>query len=79
MNVLAAGYPIATLVACDASAPGDDIEETINAGGSSLSYDAATDRYSYVWRTNKAWKGTCRLLVVRLSDGTDHFAKFRFR
>lgn len=33
-----------------------------------------------VTNTNdKAWKGTCRILVVRLSDGTDHVAKFRFK
>ncbi len=50
-----------------------------NGGGSSLTYDATSNRYSYTWKTEKAWKGTCRVLVIRLSDGTDHFAKFRFR
>ncbi|MGH9905990.1 MAG: PxKF domain-containing protein [Pyrinomonadaceae bacterium] len=59
--------------------PGDTIEETVNAGGSSLSYDATTDLYTYVWKTNKAWKGNCRILAVRLNDGTEHLAKFRFR
>jgi hypothetical protein len=79
LNVFAADYPASTVVPCDVAEPGDVIEETANAGGSSLTYDAATGRYTYVWKTNKAWKGTCRLLVVRLNDGTDHFAKFRFR
>jgi hypothetical protein len=51
----------------------------LTAGGSSLSYDAVSDRYNYVWKTNKAWKGTCRILLVKLNDGTDHFAKFRFK
>ena len=79
LNIFAPGHPASSQIACDVNAPGDDIEQTVNAGGSSLSYDATTDRYSYTWKTDKAWKGTCRLLVVRLSDGTDHFAKFRFK
>jgi hypothetical protein len=79
LNIIVAGYPVSSSIPCEASAPGDEIEETVNAGGSSLTYDATTDRYSYVWKTNKAWKGTCRILVVRLDDGTDHFAKFRFK
>jgi hypothetical protein len=29
----------------------DGIEETLTAGGSSLSYDAASDIYTYVWKT----------------------------
>ena len=79
LNIIVAGYPISSPIPCEASAPGDDIEETVNAGGSSLTYDATTDRCNYVWKTNKAWKGTCRILVVRLDDGTDHFAEFRFK
>ena len=79
LNIFAAGYPASSQIPCEAGLPGDEIEETVNPGGSSLSYDATTDRYTYVWRTNRAWRGTCRILVVRLSDGTDHFAKFRFR
>ncbi len=79
LNIFAAGYPTSSQNACDANEPGTVIEETITAGGSSLNYDAAADVYSYVWKTNKAWKGNCRILNVRLSDGTDHLAKFRFR
>jgi len=79
LNIFAAGYPTSSLVACDATEPGSVIDETITAGGSSLSYDAAADRYTYVWKTNKAWKVTCRMLVLRLTDGSDHFAKFRFK
>ena len=79
LNIMAAGYPASSPVACNANEPGAVIEETVNAGGSSLTYDASTDRYSYVWKTNKAWKGTCRIFVMRLIDGSDHFAKFNFK
>lgn len=30
----------------------DAVSETVNVGGSSLSYDAATDTYTYVWKTD---------------------------
>lgn len=79
LDIFAAGYPASSPIVCDASEPGSTVDETVNAGGSSLTYDAATDRYTYVWKTNKAWKGACRILIVRLSDGSDHFAKFRFK
>jgi hypothetical protein len=79
LNIMAAGYPASSPVTCNANEPGAVIEETVNASANTLTYDAVSDRYSYVWKTNKAWKGTCRILVVRLNDGSDHFAKFSFK
>lgn len=46
--------------------------ETETAGHSSLTYDAASGRYHYVWKTDKAWAGTCRRLVLGLDDSSDH-------
>ena len=54
------------------------VEQTVTAGGSSLSYDALADQYVYVWKSDKAWAGTCRRLDVTLSDGTRHVAHFKF-
>jgi len=54
-------------------------EGTVTAGGSSLTYDQATDQYTYVRKTNTAWKNTCRTLTVKLNDGTTHSANFRFK
>jgi len=79
LGILAAGYPASSPIACDASEPGTVIEETVTAGASSLQYCASSERYTYVWKTNKSWRGTCRMLVVRLDDNTAHLAKFRFR
>lgn len=79
LNIFAAGYPKSTVVACDATAPVDNIEQTVTAGGSSLSYDPTTGQYNYVWKTDKAWAGTCRLLIVTFVDGTTQYAKFRFK
>jgi hypothetical protein len=78
LNIIAAGYPVSSPIACDASAPSEELTETVNAGGSSLSYDTTTGQYIYVWKTDKSWATSCRILVVRLSDGTDHMARFNF-
>jgi hypothetical protein len=43
-----------------------------------LSYNAAQDRYTYLWRTEKAWAGTCRQLNVVLADGTYHPTNVHF-
>jgi len=70
LAVLAAGAPQSGKLACDSNAPQDAVEQTVTAGGSGLSYDAVTDQYTYVWKTDKTWGGTCRQLQVRLSDGS---------
>jgi hypothetical protein len=79
LDIFAAGYPKVQAVACSSSAPIDDVEQTVTAGASSLSYDAASGLYSYTWKTDKAWAGQCRQLVVRLVDGTEHVAAFMFK
>ena len=67
------------LIACDSTAPLVDLEETLTAGNSSLSYDPAADQYTYVWKTDSSWTGTCRQLVVQLNDGSLHRANFKFK
>ena len=51
----------------------------VTAGGSSLIYDAANDRYNYVWKTESSWAGMCRQLIVRLNDGSERVAFFKFK
>jgi len=53
------------------------IEQTVSAGKSSLSYNATTDQYTYVWKTRKDWRG-CRQLVVRFDDAEEYKAYFKF-
>jgi hypothetical protein len=63
---------------CDGSATTDPVEQTVSASARGLKYDASTQTYRYVWKTDKAWAGTCRELTVRLHDGTDHVMNFKF-
>ena len=80
LNIFATGYPASQNVSCGSGGSGgsDAIEETVTAGNSSLQYEPGTQRYIYVWKTDKAWSGTCRLLIVKLIDGTEHTAFFQF-
>lgn len=78
LNIFAPGSPSVALIPCGSTALVDDIEQTVTAGGSSLTYDATADQYVYVWKTDPAWAGTCRQLNVKLNDGTDHRANFNF-
>lgn len=49
------------------------------AAGNGLSYDADTDTYSWIWQTDRAWRGSCRELVVRLTDDTQHVVAVEVR
>jgi hypothetical protein len=79
LDIFRDGYPANAAYPCDGSAPTDATEPTVTAGASGLSYDPATHRYTYVWKTDKAWAGTCRAFVIRLADGSPaKTATFRF-
>lgn len=78
LTIFAAGSPSSQPVTCDTSVPYDGVEQTVTAGGSSLSYHPASDTYAYVWKTQKAWTG-CRKLTLTFADGSVQEAVFEFR
>jgi hypothetical protein len=75
--IFAANSPASRPINCDPNVPQDPVP-TNTSGGSTLSYDASSDTYTYSWKTDSAWRGTCRQLVVTLRDGTPHVANFKF-
>jgi hypothetical protein len=77
LDVFRAGSQSSAVVAC-AAGPSDEIEQTSPSGGGSLSYDAASQTYTYLWRTDKGWRG-CRDLVLRFRDGSSVAARFTLR
>ena len=81
LNIFAAvpNNPGSGAITCDATAQLVNVEQTVAAGNSSLSYDAVADQYTYVWKTDSSWAGTCRQLVLQLNDGSIHRANFKFR
>jgi hypothetical protein len=79
LSIFAANSPASGLVTCATNAPVLDLTDTVTAGGSSLSYDSSGDQYVYVWKTESAWAGTCRQLIVSLNDGSAYRAGFKFK
>ncbi|MBR7837064.1 PxKF domain-containing protein [Actinospica durhamensis] len=78
LDVIAPGYPTVTQVNCSTGAPINTGTLTDTAGGSGLTYGAASDTYTYVWKTAKAMAGTCQVFRLQLVDCSDHTALFTF-
>jgi len=80
LAIFATGYPrVVTLASCSGGSS-DEIELTVSAGGSTLTYDPLAGLYTYVWKTQKAWSGSCRRLELEFADGsTNAYADFAFR
>jgi len=79
LKIIAAGYPASSSTPCGDHEPGSNIPEAVSTGDKTLSYDPVSDQYIYIWKTDREWKKTCRILIVRLADGSEHYARFRFR
>ena len=79
LDIFAAGFPVSQQIACGDGVTASQFEQTVTAGESNLSYDAESDTYTYVWKTEDSWAGTCRQLILRLNDGSERVAFFKFR
>jgi hypothetical protein len=76
MAIIASGYPQSRAISCTTLVPSG----TASPLAAKLFYGSAAfaNRYHEIWTSPKTWAGTCRLVLIRLSDGTDHVAYFRF-
>ncbi len=79
LDIFEAGFPRVERFDCASGASVDEIEETVTAGASALKFDTVSQRYEYVWKTDPAFAGSCRRLVLGFNDGSRHVADFRFR
>lgn len=75
-RVLQVGSPRSFPASCGSASLEKRVEEIVTQTGSRL--QSAGNRYTYIWKTNPAWAGTCRTLVVTLIDGSTHEALFHF-
>jgi hypothetical protein len=78
LSGLQAGSPSSRNVPCVAGAHERSVEQTVEARRSQLDYSRRSGQYRYVWKTSTSWAGTCRVLEVKLIDGTTHEALFHF-
>jgi CSLREA domain-containing protein len=72
------GYPKVVTETCTNSAT-DPIETFSSATSNSLTYDASSDQYTYVWKTDKSLAGKCVRLELGLIDGSTRVAHFKFK
>lgn len=79
LGIFTAGSPSSRAMACDTTSPLDAIESTVSAGDSSLSYAPGTMVYTYVWKTDKAWTGSCRQLSLHFGNGLTATTLFDFK
>jgi hypothetical protein len=35
-------------------------------------------KYIYNWKTDRRWAGTCRQLIIKFNDQTEHPVNFKF-
>ena len=77
LDIFETGYPKSQQIP-NPEVTVDGIEQTVTAGSSGLSYDPMTGQYTYVWKTDRAWAGQYRQLVVKLADGESYRANFKF-
>ena len=77
-DVFADGYPRSVAMPCGSTGEPAGSAATRSALRPRLAYKADHGLYVYRWKTDKAWAGSCRQLVVQLTDGSFHRANFRF-
>ena len=77
LDVFESGYPEARATSCDPGAVRHQVGETVNTKTSALTYDQATGQYTYLWKTERPWVGSCRELVLRLDDGQERVVRFQ--
>lgn len=74
LGIFASGYPRMATIDCTTGAQTGSFTPAQNSG---FRFDSANRHYTYDWKTDKGWKGTCRQLVLRFADGTERILRFR--
>ncbi|HEV7367278.1 MAG TPA: PxKF domain-containing protein [Gemmatimonadales bacterium] len=75
-GILAAGSPSSSSTPCLAGTSVTRVDDEDEDGNSGLR--ASGGRYTYYWKTDLDWAGSCRTFVLKLTDGTTHVALFSF-
>lgn len=77
LTVFETGYPRTRAVDCDPTTSVHEVNEAVNAKSNELTFDPASQRYTYVWKTERSRIGTCTELVFRFDDGQEQVARFK--
>jgi hypothetical protein len=77
LSIFAQGFPATQPMTC-AGVVTDPIGQIVPPGSSTLTYNPSLNQYQLNWKTEARWRNTCRQLTVRLKDGVNRVAWFRF-
>jgi hypothetical protein len=78
-HVLAGGYPQVAEIECGSGAePASGERARVLGRGRLLRVGHRGHGYSFLWKTRRAWAGSCRQLLLGLADGTVRRADYRF-
>jgi hypothetical protein len=72
------GLGVVTSVTWQTASCADWTPGSPQAAAGQLSYSAPSGRYTDAVSTSKSWKGSCRILVLELGDGTQHPVRVAF-
>jgi CSLREA domain-containing protein len=76
LNILAANFPQSIQINCATGLQIPSATPIVAPGSSALQFSKGV--YTYIWKTEASWMNTCRMLTLKLVDGTEHHAFFRF-
>lgn len=79
LNIFQPGFPTSVETECDMTVAADRVERQRRTTLSELTYSPQRAEYTYMWKTDKAWEGSCRVLILRFADGTEGRANFQFK
>ncbi|WP_066967442.1 PxKF domain-containing protein [Microbulbifer sp. Q7] len=80
LDILLGGQLFSTAANCSSGVQVNTLEDAAyTAGSSTLKYSPGSDTYQYNWKTEKSWSGSCRVLLLKLDDGTVRRALFSFK
>lgn len=71
-HIVARGYPVSLAIDCR-KPPADPTGSSVAAGGD-LQYNQKTGHYDYEWKTDPAWRGSCRALVFKFGQDVQGLA-----
>ncbi len=74
MDIFADDQPSYRIYSCPS---GSTISSGVAAG--SLAFDPVSKRYTFTWKTKKAWAGKCGTFELGLIEGSSHELDFRLR
>jgi hypothetical protein len=76
--IVPSGTASTQVITCNAGPFPFSVTLTTPVATPGVQYDYATGQYTLTWKTDAAWKGTCRSVIVTLNDGTQHKLNIKF-